>query len=75
MTGPASLEGADKRLRVEQRKDEPADLWALRALSMALPHMDDNQRIAMARWLWARVNDDLRKRGFTIDRPFSRVAA
>ena len=61
-----------KRLRIEQRKDEPADIWCLRAMSMAFPHMDDNQKYAMARWMWDRVSDEFRKNGTLL---YSRVSA
>lgn len=61
------------RLRIEQRKDEPADLFALRACMMAYGQIDDNTKLAMARWLWSYVNDDLKKRGLGV--PFSNVAA
>jgi hypothetical protein len=44
-----------KRLRLEQRKDEPADQFALRALGMALPRMERDHFIALADYMTARA--------------------
>lgn len=50
------------KIRVEQQKNEPADIFAIRALSKAVPLMNDNALIALAHWLWYRAHDEVRER-------------
>jgi hypothetical protein len=50
-----------KQLRVEQRKDEPADQFALRALGMAMPRMEPAHFIALAQYMAARAQAEQRK--------------
>ena len=47
-----------KRLRVEQRKGERADIFAMRAFAIALPHMDLPSLRAFARWIFDRASSD-----------------
>jgi hypothetical protein len=58
-----------KRLRVEQRKGESADLFALRAFALAMPHMDINAVRAFAGWIWDRSKADYeaKMRAATVD--------
>jgi hypothetical protein len=48
-----------KQLRVEQMKDEPADIFLLRAFAKALPRMDNNARNALWGYLWKRSAAEL----------------
>jgi hypothetical protein len=43
-----------KPLRVEQRKNEPADMFLLRAFWAALPRMDQQAKDALWAYLWNR---------------------
>jgi len=45
-----------KRMRLEQRKGEPADQFALRALGMALPKMHLDHFLALADYMKARAD-------------------
>lgn len=47
------------KLRVEQQKNEPADIFAIRAFAKALPLMDDKALMAAAKWVWARASDEM----------------
>jgi hypothetical protein len=44
-----------KPLRVEQRKNEPADMFILRALAMALPRMEREHFYALAAYMAKRA--------------------
>jgi hypothetical protein len=51
------------KLRIEQRKDEPADLFVLRAFSMALPQIEDERALdALWRYMWRRAEAEIEKR-------------
>jgi len=43
------------KLRVERKKDEPVDIFAMRAFSKALPHMTRSEVIAAAEWIYAKA--------------------
>lgn len=43
-----------KRLRVEQRKGEEPDIFAMRAFALATPYMKPNALRAFAKWVWDR---------------------
>lgn len=45
-----------KRLRLEQRKGESADMFAIRAFGMALPRMEMDHFLAFADYLTQRAN-------------------
>lgn len=48
-----------KQLRVEQHKNEPADMFAFRALAIAIPRMDRQSADAMWHYLWKRAGAEL----------------
>lgn len=50
------------RLRIQQRKDESPDLFAMRAFALAMKHMDDNQMYAASSWIASAARDTLFKR-------------
>jgi len=50
------------RLRVEQQKNEGADLFAIRAFAKAIPLMEERALIAAARWVQFRAEDELEAR-------------
>lgn len=51
-----------KPLRITQRNDEPADIWAMRAYTMALPHFSDDALRAMAGWIESHSRAELARR-------------
>jgi hypothetical protein len=50
------------KLRVEQWKNEPADIFAIRAFVKAMPQMDDNALHAMAFYIWERAHAEIADR-------------
>ena len=62
-------------LRVEKRKNESADLFAMRAFAMAMPYMEDKALLAASWWIYdiaaAQVRDRRNKqdRGTTTETP------
>lgn len=48
-----------KKLRIEQRKNEPADMFLLRAFATSLPRMDGVARDALWHYLWKRGGAEL----------------
>lgn len=48
-----------KQLRIEQMKNEPADMFLIRAFAVSLPRMDDNARNALWGYLWQRAGAEL----------------
>lgn len=48
-----------KPLRVTQHKDEPPDLFAIRAWVEAMRFMDSNAMMAAANWISARTQAEL----------------
>ena len=49
-----SREGA---LRMDQRMNEPPDLFAIRAFVKAIPYMDQDAALAAANWMQAKAAD------------------
>lgn len=49
-------------MRVGRRKNEPADMFALRAFSKVLPEMDIDQFRAFANYVWDRGNAEVQRR-------------
>lgn len=50
------------KLRIEQQKNEGADLFAIRAFAKAIPLMPDNGLLAAARWIWERTMAEIKHR-------------
>lgn len=48
-----------KQLRVEQMKNEPPDMFLIRAFSQSLPRMDEDTREAFWHYLWKRSGAEL----------------
>jgi hypothetical protein len=53
---------SEKKLRIEQWRNERPDLFVLRAYCLALPQMDDGALMALARYVWERSQSELTKR-------------
>jgi hypothetical protein len=51
-----------KQMRIEQHKHEPADMFILRALAMAVPRMDPDQFLALAEYMARRGEAERFKR-------------
>lgn len=58
-----SKESREGALRIDQRKDESADFWLMRAFLKALPHLNQNEALAATRWMYEFSGDPKKWRG------------
>ena len=59
-TAKRSREGT---LRMDQRMNESADIFAMRAFAKALPYIDQQTALAAAQWMYSKASDSKTWRG------------
>ena len=59
------------KLRIEQQKNESADLFAIRAFAKAIPLMERWAIVACAKWVYERADAELKSRDKPTDSPSS----